>query len=53
MEREARHQDGVLRRDVSDQDVGEDRIKEKGLGRGADKSDIGERREAPPESDRR
>ncbi|OJH40371.1 hypothetical protein [Cystobacter ferrugineus] len=52
MEREARHQDGVLRRDVADQDVGEDRIKEKGLGgRGADDSSVSERRDAPPVSD--
>ncbi|WNG27179.1 hypothetical protein F0U62_26560 [Cystobacter fuscus] len=53
MERSARHQDGVLRRDVADQDVGEDRIKEKGLGRGADDSSAGERRDAPPVNDQR
>ncbi|ATB39403.1 hypothetical protein CYFUS_004847 [Cystobacter fuscus] len=52
VEREARHQDGVLRRDVSDRDVGEERLKDKGLGgRGADDLSIGERREAPPVSD--
>jgi hypothetical protein len=52
MERSARHQDGVLRRDVADQDVGEDRIKEKGLGGpGADDSSVSERRDAPPVSD--
>jgi hypothetical protein len=40
LERESRHQRGAVRRDVADKDVGEDRLKEKGL-------------EAPPLSDER
>ncbi len=53
MERSARHQDGVLRREVTDHDTGEDRIKEKGLGGyGADDSSVSERRDAPPLSDK-
>jgi hypothetical protein len=54
LERESRHQpEGAERRDVADQDVGEDRIKEKGVGGyGADESSVSERREAPPLSDK-
>ncbi|HEX8438179.1 hypothetical protein [Archangium sp.] len=53
LERESRHQpDGVERRDVADQDVGEDGIKQKGIGGyGADESSVSERRDAPPVSD--
>ncbi|QRN96824.1 hypothetical protein JRI60_48935 [Archangium violaceum] len=54
LERESRHQaEGAERRDVVDADVGEDRIKEKGIGGyGADDSSVSERRDAPPLSDK-
>ena len=55
LEREARHQaEGTERRDVTDAEAGEDRIKEKGQGGyGADESSVSQRREAPPLSDKR
>ncbi len=53
LERESRHLGvGLPRRDVADQDVGEDGIKQKGIGgSGADDSSVSERRDAPPLSD--
>jgi hypothetical protein len=52
LEREARHQkEGTERRDVTDRDVGEDRILDKGIGGyGADESSV-VHREAPPLKD--
>jgi hypothetical protein len=52
LEREARHQkEGVERGDVTDRDVGEDGILEKGIGGyGADESSV-VHREAPPLKD--
>lgn len=53
LRRESRHQQGA-RGDVTDQDVGEDRLKQKGLGgRGADEESVSQRRDAPPVSDKR
>jgi hypothetical protein len=56
LEREARHQEPFTeRRDVTDRDVGEDRIQQKGIGGyGADESSVDERarRGEPPLTDK-
>ncbi|MFP2961024.1 hypothetical protein ACLEPN_25240 [Myxococcus sp. 1LA] len=52
LEREARHQKkGALRGDVTDEDVGEDRILQKGIGGYGAQKGTEPAREAPPLSD--
>ncbi|WP_163994073.1 hypothetical protein [Pyxidicoccus caerfyrddinensis] len=51
LERAARHQKGAERRDVTDEDVGEDRILQKGIGGYGAEKGTAPAREAPPLSD--
>jgi hypothetical protein len=51
LEREARHQKGAERGDVTDEDVGEDRILQKGIGGYGAEKGTAPSREAPPLSD--
>ena len=52
MERQARHQKGEERGDVTDEDVGEDRILQKGIGGYGAEKGTEPARESPPLSDK-
>lgn len=52
LERQARHQKGEERRDVTDEDVGEDRILQKGIGGYGAEKGTAPARESPPLSDK-
>ncbi|MFP2929464.1 hypothetical protein ACLESO_30555 [Pyxidicoccus sp. 3LG] len=52
LEREARHQEGGERRDVTDEDVGQDRIHQKGIGGYGAEKGTEPVRQSPPLSDK-
>jgi hypothetical protein len=52
LEREARHQKGSERRDVADEDTGEDRIHQKGIGGYGAQEGTEPARQSPPLSDK-
>ncbi|MBZ4419739.1 hypothetical protein [Myxococcus sp. RHSTA-1-4] len=52
LRREARHQEGGERRDVTDEDTGEDRIHQKGIGGYGAQEGTEPARKSPPLSDK-